>query len=504
MTRPLFDPDRALGGEPPTPLSDSRTLTVREVASMIGGVLERGLPARLRVVGEISNFNERTHWYFRLKDEEAVIDCVMFASAARRAGFTPRDGRKVILSGRVEFYAKQGRTQFYAESMEPVGAGELERRFRALCEELKALGWFDADRKRPLPTFPRRVAVVTSKTGAALQDVLATMRRRCPAVEVAVVDVRVQGEGAAEEIASALRRLSARHGALGIDAVLLTRGGGSIEDLWAFNERVVAQAIVESAVPVVAAIGHETDVTIADLVADQRAATPTQAAMLLAPDREALSEELLLKDRRLRTLLLRRLERDAERLRGLSKRPVLADPRSIVHLARRTLDHALARLHHAARDRLARGAVRVERLSSRLGLHRPEAVYAARRAFVSEAWRRLTHAMHARLGAVDLSRLASDLDRAWRTAADRCTARIDSLGRALALAGPVSVLERGFSVTTDAQGRVIRSAAQARPGEMIATRVADGSFRSIVAPHDDNARPAQRRPDSPPEQGSLF
>jgi exodeoxyribonuclease VII large subunit len=450
MGRLPFDASRVKGppGEP-VGGGGGAPLSVAQAAGLIASALDSSLPPRLRIVGEISGFADRTHWYFRLKDEEAVLDCVMFAAAARRAGFTPANGQKVVVTGRVEFYAKQGRTQLYAEAMEPVGAGELEQRYRALCAELKALGWFDAARKRPLPSFPRRVAVVTSKTGAALQDVLVTMKRRCPAVDVAVVDVRVQGEGAAREIAEAIGWLSREHGRLGIDAVLVTRGGGSIEDLWAFNERVVAEAIVRCAAPVVAAIGHETDTTIAELVADHRSATPTQAAVLLAPDREALAEETHRAGRRLLLGLRRAADRATHRRQDASHRLALAWQR-----------------------RLGTAHQRIDRLAERLARARPEAAIAARRARLASA----------------------DPGAAITGAIERRRARLEALTRELIIAGPASVLARGYSLTTDASGRLVRRVTDAPPGTALSTRVSDGTIRSRVADTSAGAEVAPGEP----------
>lgn len=462
MQGPPAQPPASDGGETP--------LSVAAVAAMVARVLDERLPRPIRVVGEVSNFNDRTHWYFRLKDEQAVLDCVMFAAAARKAGFTPRDGDKVLLRGRVEFYGKQGRTQFYAEAMEPIGAGDLERRLRELIEELRGLGWLDPERKRPLPTFPRRIAIITSRTGASLQDVLSTMRKRCPAVDAVLIDVRVQGEGAAADIAAAINRLGNQAQALGIDAIIVTRGGGSIEDLWAFNERIVAEAIVRCAVPVVAAIGHETDTTIAELVADERAATPTQAAMRLTPDRAALTEQLDQLFVRARSAVSRRVERGIERLRAASRRA----------------DHAA---HRAVATRL----VRVERLGARLALVRPEAVYAARRARVIELGHRLRRAIDQRRTLVDIAGLATDLDRAWRIAHERRAARVDALDRELAVTGPRAVLARGYSVTTGPDGRAIRSRADVSAGDPITTIVADGGFTSIVGDGAGPGLPAAPR-----------
>lgn len=471
MARRKFDPSRMTGAAPKA-AETVRPLSVSELAWMVDGALKAGLPKSVRVVGEISNFTDRTHWYFNLKDADAVVSCVMFATAARHVSFKAANGQQVVASGRVEFYAKQGRTQFYVEAMEIVGAGALEARLRALVEELRALGWLDAERKRPLPTFPRRVAVVTSRTGAALQDVLDTMKRRCPAVDVALVDVRVQGEAAAPEVAAAIRWLSREHEKLGIDAVLVTRGGGSIEDLWAFNERIVAEAIVKSAVPVVAAIGHETDVTLAELVADERAATPTQAAMRLTPDRAALA---------------RQLDRTASTLTGEMVRRFQAARRELVERAR---------LAPAMRHRLARQHAVLERLAARLARVRPEAVYAARRAAVQRVADRLEHGFTRHLAEAGRqhSERARLLEVAMRARLERQRDRVTQAERELAIIGPDNVLRRGYSVTFGPDGLALRSPSQVRAGDEITTRVAEGSLRSRVSGASEQSPAAMPTP----------
>ncbi|MEE9404378.1 MAG: exodeoxyribonuclease VII large subunit, partial [Algisphaera sp.] len=258
--------------------------SVSRLAGHVKRALQEGLPTKVRVAGEISNFSDRNHWYFSLKDADASIRAVMFASSARRVGFPVQAGMAVVATGRVDFYNAQGSVQLYVDKLEPVGQGARELALRVLMEELREAGYFAPERKKPLPAVPRRIAVVTSRSAAALQDVINTAQQRWAGCELVLVDVRVQGDAAAGQIAAAIRRLSAQGASQGIDAVILTRGGGSIEDLWAFNEREVADALFECTLPVVAAIGHETDTTVAELVADRRCATPTQAAMTLVPD----------------------------------------------------------------------------------------------------------------------------------------------------------------------------------------------------------------------------
>ncbi|MCC6678833.1 MAG: exodeoxyribonuclease VII large subunit [Phycisphaerales bacterium] len=460
MERPLFDPAKmkqkqaveAAGTSAPPPV-----LTVSQLAGRIDVALRAALPAGLRVIGEVSGFRDRTHWYFDLKDADSVVSCVMFQGAARKSGLALENGLEVVLTGRIDFYAKQGKVSFIVDRAEPVGAGALDLAFKKLCEELRALGWFSPERKRPLPVFPRRIAVITSRSAAALQDVLVTMRKRCPAVEVLLVDVRVQGEGAAAEVAGAIRELSRRAADLRVDAVLVTRGGGSKEDLWTFNERIVAEAIVNCAVPVVAAIGHETDTTIAELVADERCATPTQAAMRLTPDGAALARQL-------------------EALRG-----------QLAHALRRGLREqkeglAQARRHfmQAIQIRRQRAASAIDRLAARLERHRPAAIQARRAERLEAVMQRLETAMARRLGAVDLDAEASAMERAMARAVEAARLRIDGLERQLQAVGPASVLERGFSYTTREDGRLIRSTGEVSIGDRIVTRLSDGQFRSVV------------------------
>ncbi len=484
-----FDPQRMAGPKQPLPgararreqarygsIVESQQLTVSQLSRLIDETLKDHLPAPIRVIGEISGFRERTHWYFDLKDEGAVLSCVAFATVARRVGFVPENGMEVVITGRVEHYPRQGKTQLYAQKIEPLGAGALELAYRKLCEELRGAGYFDPSRKRPLPAFPRRVAVVTSKSGAALQDVLDTMRKRCSAIGVVLIDVRVQGEQAAGEIAAALRRLSSVHELWGIDAIILTRGGGSMEDLWAFNERLVADAIYDCAIPVVAAIGHETDTTIAELVADERAATPTQAAMRVSPDRDALAEQMSQLSRRLRRGLTTHLKHERQRLIAAARHPAFADPRGRFRQAQREVRQLTLQLAGAARQSAREAGVRLHRAEQRLLANQPKRALAALEHELTQQERRLGVA------------LKHDL------AARR--EHLHSLARQLEIAGPASVLKRGYSCTQDAAGNVIRSVADVEPGQHITTRLADGTFGSTVDGQEGG-------PPSPPGQSAL-
>lgn len=452
-----------------------QAITVSALAGLLDAAVREGTPPKLRVIGEVSGFRDRTHWYFDLKDADAVVQCVVFASSARRLGFVPENGQEVIASGRLDYYAKSGKVSLIATRLEPVGAGALDLAYQKLVEELRGLGWFAEERKRALPFFPRRIAVLTSRSSAAYQDVLDTARRRCASVEIVLVDVRVQGEAATPEIAQAIRDVSRLHEKLGVDAMLVTRGGGSKEDLWCFNERVVAEAIAESRVPVVAAIGHETDTTIAELVADVRAATPTQAAMRLVPDAQALGEQVSRQGARLGQSLRRAVQHSGARLDAIQSRPIFRMPGSLVAPMRGEVDALARRAEHALGQRVGRASVRLERLAGRLEQHRPDRVAS-----------RMERQIAAKLAGAEQKLVA-----AIRRRIEKQRDKLLGLGRELGAVSPIAVLERGYSVTLDANGRALRSIGDMKQGDTIETRLADGSVRSVVGESDPSRAPAK-------------
>lgn len=459
----LFDPVPSRTGGGAAPGAAPAPLTVTQVSERIRGALD-GI-GRVRVVGEVSNFSGDRHWYFTLKDRECQVGCVMWASRTASVGFTPEDGAEIVVTGTVTHYGPRGRTQIEVTGIEQVGAGALQARYEALRRELDALGWFDALAKRQLPSFPRKIAVITSPTGDALQDVLKTARLRAPFVEILVVGVPVQGAEAASAVAQAIAAVDRRADELGIDAVIVTRGGGSIEDLWAFNERVVAEAAHRATVPIVSAIGHESDVTILDFVADHRASTPTQAVMALVPDRAAEGERLASLAVRVRRGAGRSVEDARRRLGFLARHPLLRSPMGALDLRRGGLDRLSGRMRAAILARHAAAERRLGTLRARLDALRPS----VRRAVAAE---RLA-ALEARLRAAARRGLVDR--RARTTAADR----------ELRLLGPDETLARGWSLTFDADGRLLRRAANARPGTPIVTRLTDGEVRSTV----DSSRP---------------
>lgn len=457
MERLPFDPDRINAPASGKDTAD-RPLAVSAVSGLIKDALSRAFPTSLRVVGQLGNLSARHHWYFSLKDDDAVISCVAWASTVRKFTYRPEDGDEIIVTGTISHYAPQGRTQLYVTRIEPVGTGSLHQQYQRLCEELRREGYFDEGRKRPLPTFPRRVAVISSASGAAVHDVVATAEQRCRAVALVLADTRVQGDGAKDDVVRAIGRVNAQRDALGIDAIILTRGGGSLEDLWTFNERAVADAVYRSELPIVAAIGHESDTTIAELVADRRASTPTQAAMVLLPSAEELMQQVVHLGDRLRTLISREIERADARLRRLVDRPVFARPEAWLVPLRERLDGRGRELRGAHAAFVMGRRSRLEALARRL----------ADRAAPVEAERGRLQAQQLRLR------------NALRRRLDAAGARIDRAEAALTLLDPSKVLERGFTYTTGPDGALVRAADDVKAGDRLTTHLADGTVQSTV------------------------
>lgn len=441
MPRSPFDPSQALGGlfEQPASVPQPRApLSVVEAARAVQDRL--GSLGRLRVQGEVSAPRKGKHCYFELKDEQAVMACAIWASVLGRGVPAPDHGERVVIEGQFDFYAGNGKVTFVVHRLERVGEGDLDARFRALCDELRSAGYFSEDRKRQLPLLPRGIAIITSLDSAALHDCLKTSAIRFPSVPITVIGVPVQGAGSAEAVARAVQEVGLRAEALGVDVVVVTRGGGSREDLQAFNERVVADAVFRSPLPVVAAVGHESDTTVIDLVADHRASTPTQAMMAVLPDREELRQQLQGVAGSLVLRVRQGLGQRRDRLHAVASRPCLHDASGALRVPRERLKAMAARL--AAQAPMARLAAARERTS---GLMRRIELAAAR---------------------VRVDRLA----------------RLQALADRLASVSPTQVLARGYSITLDEAGRTVRSAGDVTAGQVLRTRVHAGEIRSRVEP----------------------
>jgi exodeoxyribonuclease VII large subunit len=317
-------------------MSELPVISVSELVNAFKEVVETALPP-CSVEGEVSNCRRSPagHWYLTLKDDQAEIGAVIWRSAAQRIRFEPKDGMKVLATGSLQVYVARGSCQFVISKLMPQGIGELEMAFRQLRDKLSAEGLFEESRKRPIPRIPRRIALVTSPTSAAVRDMIQVITRRWPPAQLVIVPVRVQGEGAAEEIARALRLV---HHIPQVDVVITGRGGGSLEDLWCFNTEIVARAIVACRVPVIAAVGHEIDVSIADLVADRRALTPSEAGELAVPSAIELRETLHHTAQRMRQVLRNRLEQMRLRLSAIEARSVIQRPATVVDQRRMECD----------------------------------------------------------------------------------------------------------------------------------------------------------------------
>ncbi len=434
--------------EPPRPV------TVTELTADVKRLLERRF-GEVWVEGEISNFKRHTsgHWYFTLKDAGAQVRCASFKSANRSIRFRPEDGLVVTVRGRLSVYEPRGDYQLLVSSMEPVGLGALQLAFEQLKVRLAAEGLFGEERKRPIPQVPRRVGIVTSRTGAALQDILRVLRRRNAAVSVLVAPARVQGEGAVAEIVSAISRLSASGL---VDVMIVGRGGGSLEDLWAFNDERVARAIAASTVPVISAVGHETDVTIADFVADLRAPTPSAAAEVVAAASVELRAAIERRRREAAAVVRYRLLDLRSDLRHLVASDALRDVPALVHRRMQAVDEASDEISRAAAARLSTSRSMLDAHARALAAKDPR-----RRVLVERE--RLTK-MKAAIPV--FARRALDVRR---------HAFADVRGR-LSTLDPLGVLSRGFAVVRTSAGRIVRSPSDVAPGQRIDIRVAGGSF----------------------------
>jgi exodeoxyribonuclease VII large subunit len=437
-------------------------LSVTELTRHVRDILESRL-GEVWVEGEISNYRKQSsgHHYFTLKDDRAQLACVMFARAySARSGLILKDGMQVQTFGRLTVYEARGQYQLVVELIQTKGQGLLQAKFEALKRKLQAEGLFDPEHKKPLPSFPRRVALVTSRSGAALQDMLNILQRRSPWLRILICPVRVQGEGAAGEIAEMIRYIDRHRMTLAIDVIILARGGGSLEDIWEFNEEVLARTIYGCELPIISAVGHEIDFTIADFVADLRAPTPSAAAELVAPSQEALLNSLAAKQAALVRLAKQTVEVGVLRLNRLKEARGLRDPRTLVQDRQQKVDQIELRLLQLLRWTVEHHRTHTNRLFSLLQAYRPAQVVARRRAEVA--------AVQARLGNAATYQL------------ERVKQRLLSAQRSIALLGPEQTLQRGYSITRKTSGEIVQRSSDVEAGEEILTRLAEGELRSRV------------------------
>ena len=442
--------------------SERRVFTVEEITAAVRDLLE-GEFFDVRVEGEISNSRRAPsgHYYFTLKDEKAQIRCVCFRQSAMYLKLKPSDGLKVLARGRIGVYEARGEYQLYVESLDPQGLGALQLAFERLKKKLASEGLFDESRKRPLPVFPGRIGLVTSPTGAAAADMIRVFERRFLGIRILLYPVRVQGEGAAGDIARALDHFSA---AESVDVVIVGRGGGSLEDIWPFNEEVVARAIARSAVPVISAVGHQTDFTIADFAADVRAPTPSAAAeMAIRPKADF-----------------------EERVKGMRGRLAQAMRLRVALWARRMNQTGLERAAGLLRGKLSEGWQRCDEQGFRLAQAMGERIRSA-----EGHWRAAAASLMARDVRLAMARSRSRLEKldgrlkpAVERRLERWTAQLDSLDRQRENLSPLQVLERGYAIVQDRGGAVVRESAQVEAGDSLRVRLHRGGLRVRVDESD--------------------
>ncbi len=480
-----------------------RVVTVSELTGRIRTVLESA-HASVWVEGEIANCRrwKTGHLYFTLRDENAQIRGVMFRSAARYLRFAPEDGLRVVARGRVTVYEPKGEYQIVCEHLQPQGLGALQLAFDQLKRKLEAEGLFDRGRKRPLPVLPRQIGVVTSLDGAAVRDILQVLGRRHRTARVVLRPVRVQGEGAADQIARGIRRLAREDG---IDVVIVGRGGGSLEDLWAFNEEPVARAIAAAEVPVISAVGHEIDVTISDMVADVRAATPSAAAEMVVAGRGDLVERIDRLGERLRTAARYAAARRRTRLLDLDRRPGLAGwPARLAMRGRHVagLTHAVARV---ARVRLKADDRRLGDLQLRLEACEPGRRLEAARTRLVAAGGRLDAAVARRREAARtrLAAAGGRLDAALVRRRERAQGRLAELSGRLDALSPLGVLGRGYAICWQGDRKaIVRDAAAVAVGDDLVVGLQRGRLDCTVT----GTRPASEsrvRPGAAPDRESA-
>ncbi|MDF2409311.1 exodeoxyribonuclease VII large subunit [Aeromonas sp. 2HA2] len=437
---------------------EQQVFTVTRLNSAVRMILEQDL-GLVWLTGELSNLAMPSsgHWYFSLKDLGAQVRCAMFKGNNRRVAFRPQDGMQVLVQARVSLYEPRGDYQLIIESMQPAGDGVLALRFEELKRRLGAEGLFDEGRKRPLPREPRAVGLVTSATGAALHDMLTVLKRRAPDLPVFIYPTQVQGSAAISQIVAAIALANRR---AEVDVLIVGRGGGSLEDLWCFNEEVVARAIANSAIPVISAVGHEVDVTISDFAADLRAPTPSAAAELVAPDQSARAQRLAHLWQRLVQAINRHQTAARHGFVLLQKRLDHQDPKRRLEQQSQRLDELSARLQQLLNQRLHQGERRLANLELRLQAKSPERLLAAGKRRHQLAQERL-HALIAKRQDQASHRLAM------------LTARLDGVS-------PLATLGRGYSITRTQSGDVINRAAQVNAGQTLVTTLAEGHLQVRV------------------------
>ncbi|WP_312671495.1 exodeoxyribonuclease VII large subunit [Pseudescherichia sp.] len=432
--------------------------TVSRLNQTVRLLLEREV-GQVWISGEISNFTQPAsgHWYFTLKDDTAQVRCAMFRNSNRRVTFRPQHGQQILVRASITLYEPRGEYQIIVESMQPAGEGLLQQKYEQLKAKLAAEGLFDQQSKQPLPSPAHCVGVITSKTGAALHDILHVLKRRDPSLPVVIYPTAVQGEDAPGQIVRAIELANSRREC---DVLIVGRGGGSLEDLWSFNDERVARAIFASQIPIVSAVGHETDVTIADFVADLRAPTPSAAAEMVSRNQLELLRQLQSGQQRLEMAMDYYLANRTRRFTQLEHRLQQQHPQLRLARQQTVLERLRQRMTYAMDNQLKRSGQRQQRMAQRLNQHSPQPRIHRAQNRVQQLEYRLAQLISARLSAT--------------------RERFGNTVTHLEAVSPLSTLARGYSVTTATDGNVLKQTKQVKAGDMLTTRLADGWVESEV------------------------
>jgi len=514
--RPIFDPERITPPRKSAP--PPHLINVSQLNTMIKRALSDNLPKTIHLIGEISNLTKPAsgHLYLTLKDEHSEIRAVMWRSAAATLKFKPQDGMEIIATGQIDLYEPRGQYQFYIRKLEPRGTGALELAFRQLQDWLAREGLFKAEHKKDIPAYPQRVAVVTSDSGAAVRDIIKTISNRYPCANLLIHPVRVQGEEAAADIAEALGRLNQQaHSLGGIDTIILGRGGGSLEDLWPFNEEIVARAVFNSKIPIISAVGHETDTTIADLVADLRAPTPTAAAEMAVPKLNDILEILSDRTARLKRILGYQLEDAQTRLNNIQRAEWFRNPIAIILRQEQRIDELISKLQlrysnkiGLARQIIQKGEIVIAKIQPaafvQLQQSRLQNLNQRIRSLIHQQIRLakyiIGHATQKLLAAspqnilemnrVKISQSTHNLNRVTNYRIKSTRQKLQALSARIEATGYRQTLARGYTITRLSRDKtIISSAGEVAPGQKIVTETAQGEFESQVTETEHKKTP---------------
>jgi len=452
--------------------------TVSQINALIKATLEDNLPSQLVIKGEITNFKHHPsgHCYFSLKDEKSNLPCAMWKTNVRRIKFRPENGLAVLATGFIDVYIPHGKYQLIVDELVPAGVGALQLAYEQMVKKLRAEGLFDDEHKKTLPVYPQRIGILTSESGAAVHDIIDSIYNRWPCVELLFYPVPVQGEGAAGKIAAALGDINRRNKKLKLDVLIVGRGGGSLEDLWAFNEEILARAIFDSKIPVISAVGHEVDITVADFVADARASTPTKAGVVVVPDMQEVLNNLANIERRLTGQIEAKLNLAQQNLKVILANAVFRNPLLLIQNAQQQLDElsdelseSVKELLNMMRQKLSAAYEHIVRIEPHRLLKNKAVELNNCRHRINEGIRKIINNRD-----IELNNYQHRIDKRISAILNNCQILLTAQENRLGGLNPKSVLKRGYSITTNKKtGLLVKTVDDVRLGEHLITELAD-------------------------------